>query len=64
MAQTGDTSSKFASVGDAEISKLLADKDSASTKRTIRQAVNLFRDYLWQNGMAPAFDNLPKEGLN
>ena len=26
--------------------------------------VNLFRDYLCQNGMDPAFENLPKEGLN
>ena len=37
---------------------------SRSTKRTIKHSVSIFREYLCQNGIDPAFENLSTEGLD
>ena len=55
MAQAGYTPSRFSRV---------AINHSASTKRSIKQSVNIFREYLCQNGVDPAFENLSTEGLD
>ncbi|XP_062577122.1 uncharacterized protein LOC134238991 [Saccostrea cucullata] len=54
----------FADVEESEITKLLDDKDSVSTKRTIKRSVNLFRTFLMEKRGSGEFEGLSKEELN
>ena len=58
------TAGRFKEVEEEDIRRLLNDKDSKSTKRTIKQRVKLFCSYLAEFDVNTGFEYMPKEELN
>ncbi|XP_052679231.1 uncharacterized protein LOC128160024 [Crassostrea angulata] len=54
----------FANVEESHIAKLLDEKDSVSTKRTINRSVSLFRTFLIEKRGSGDFEGLSKQELN
>lgn len=54
----------FANVEECHIAKLLDEKDSVSTKRTINRSVSLFRTFLIEKRGSGDFEGLSKQELN
>uniref|UniRef100_A0A8W8P5J4 EGF-like domain-containing protein n=1 Tax=Magallana gigas TaxID=29159 RepID=A0A8W8P5J4_MAGGI len=54
----------FANVEESHIAKLLDEKDSVSTKRTINRSVSLFRTFLIAKRGSGDFEGLSKQELN
>ena len=63
-SESSTTTSGTGSVGEEDISRLLADKDSKSTSRLVKYSVLLFRNYLTDSGLDPNFESLSNEDLN
>lgn len=62
MAKPNDT--RFASMSEDDMKKLLYDKDSKNTHKGTEQAVRLFRAYLTEKKMDTNFEKLPKNELD
>ena len=54
----------FANVEESQIAKLLDEKDSVSTKRTINRSVSLFRTFLIEKRGSGEFEGLSEQELN
>ena len=55
---------RFASMNEAEINKILTEKDSVNTKKATDGAVKIFRHYLSEKGMSADFEDWPVEELD
>ena len=55
---------RFKEVGEEDITRLLIDKDSSRTKKTIKQSVRLFCPYLAECDVNTGFEYMPQEELN
>lgn len=49
---------RFASISEEDLEELVNSKDSASTKRSVKRGVKLFRDFLTENGKSGDFEAL------
>ena len=58
------TSSRFVSLNEDDINKLVSEKDSKNTVRVIKRSVQLFREFLSEKKISPNFEELSPEDLN
>ena len=58
------TSSRFVSLNEDDINKLVSEKDSKNTVRVIKRSVQLFREFLLEKKISPNFEELSPEDLN
>ena len=56
--------SSFKEAGEEDVTRLLIDKDSSRTKKTIKQSVKLFCSYLAECDVNTGFEYMPQEELN
>lgn len=54
----------FADVEESQIAKMMDEKDSVSTQRTVKRSVNLFRSFLIEKRGSGEFEGLSKQELN
>ena len=64
MAAVESAESRFASVGEDEITALLLDKDSVNTKRATKVSVGVLQLYLHEKGQSTDFVSLPVASVN
>ena len=59
------TSSRFVSLNEDDVNKLVSEKDSKNTVRVIKRSVQqLFREFLLEKKISPNFEELSPEDLN
>ena len=58
------TSSRFVSLNEDDINKLVSKKHSKNTVRVIKRSVQLFREFLLEKKISPNFEELSPEDLN
>ena len=58
------TSSRFVSLNEDDINKLVSEKDSKNTVRVIKRSVQLFREFLLEERISLNFEELSPEDLN
>ena len=57
-------SSRYVSLHEDDINKLVSEKDSKNTVRVIKRSVQLFREFLLEKKISPNFEELSPEDLN
>ena len=56
--------SRFGQLDDTQIEAIVDDKDSKNTKMAVKQAVNIFREFLTATGKSADFEQFSEEELN
>ena len=61
---TVGTKRRFADISNQQLETIVQDKDAKHTRRSTDQAVRLFRKYLQEKELDPAFDSYDKQTLD
>jgi len=61
---TVGTKRRFADISNQQLETIVQDKDAKNTRRSTDQAVRLFRKYLQEKELDPAFESYDKQTLD